>query len=310
MAMKEIVDSLNMSIPNDNPIRIITLTPFPHKKEYWEYIDLGFDNAFADFKEHNIIIDKMYFNQFDVESFVAVTNDIVTLKPNAVVLAPVFRDETMEFLHELNEANIPFSFVDSMIPDTNFLTYFGQNSFQSGYLAAKILIDGKIDKSKILVICTQRDGSESNQTITRHNGFMQYIKDNFLTDTIELLNLELLEDNESYNISAIEKILANNPDIKGAVTFNSKMYRIASCVKSNMRLVGYDTLPENLRFLRMGVIYSLIAQHPEKQSYLSIRALYRKLVLNQDVVKINYLPIDVLFRENIEDYMNFLDIES
>jgi hypothetical protein len=33
----------------------------------------------------------------------------------------------------------------------------------------------------------------------------------------------------------------------------------------------------------------------------------RELIFKQEIKKINYVPIDILMKENIEDYMNFTE---
>jgi LacI family transcriptional regulator len=76
---------------------------------------------------------------------------------------------------------------------------------------------------------------------------------------------------------------------------------------NNIRLIGYDLLTENVNYLRKGVISLLLAQRPEKQAYMSAKDMCKKLIFNQDVAKINYMPIDILIKENIEAYMHFLE---
>ena len=48
-----------------------------------------------------------------------------------------------------------------------------------------------------------------------------------------------------------------------------------------------------------------MAQRPEKQAYFTVRDMCSKLVLKQQVNKINYMPIDIIMKENIDDYINF-----
>lgn len=298
------------SVNTEKAYRFVSLTPTTQGQEYWESIDKGFDRAATDFAQSNLSIDKMYFNQYDVESFVQKTAEVIQNKPDAVIFSPVFRLESIEFIAELNKQNIHFAFVDSMIIGTNFTSYYGQNSFQSGYLAGKILLDMKLEKIKLLVLKVMRNGSESNQTTTRYEGFLQYIKDHYLTDYINIIEVMLKDEDEEYNSKILEKTIANNHDIKAVITFNSKIHRMASYANSDIRVVGYDTTSSNIRHLKTGIIYALIAQHPEKQSYLSIRDLYRKIVLNKNIKQINYLPMDVLYKENIDDYINFISIED
>jgi LacI family transcriptional regulator len=59
--------------------------------------------------------------------------------------------------------------------------------------------------------------------------------------------------------------------------------------------------------LKRGVVDCLIAQRPDKQSYFTVRDMCRELIFRQEIKKINYMPIDLLLKENIEDYMQFIE---
>jgi hypothetical protein len=40
---------------------------------------------------------------------------------------------------------------------------------------------------------------------------------------------------------------------------------------------------------------------------MSAKDMCKKLIFNQDVAKINYMPIDILIKENIDAYIHFLE---
>jgi LacI family transcriptional regulator len=142
-------------------------------------------------------------------------------------IAPIFKEESLKFTNELKANHIPFSFIDSMIEEADFVTYYGQNSVQSGYIAAKFVLNSLPEFSKVLVIRTQRKGAVSNQTLNRYNGFMQYMADNQLKDKIELINLELKDDDENTNFELLSNVFSVHANIKASITFNSKVFRLA-----------------------------------------------------------------------------------
>jgi len=299
------------SLASKKHYRFVCMIPTYQPGEYWESVDKGFNQASLDFVHHNVQIDKKYFNQFDVNSFIQVSKDILENEPDAVFMSPIFREESISLSNELTKHNIPFSFIDSIIPEANFLTYYGQNSFQSGYIAAKFLLNEMPEKAQIIITRTQRIGSVSNQTITRYKGFMQYVEDNGLNDYFDFINVELIDNDEESNKVIFETIFSENKNIKAAITFNSKVYRLAmyltSLNKSNIRLIGYDLLDLNISYLQQGVINCLISQRPDKQAYFTVRDMCRELIFKQEIKRINYVPIDTLFKENIEDYIHFIE---
>ncbi|HEY6913176.1 MAG TPA: LacI family DNA-binding transcriptional regulator [Paludibacter sp.] len=299
------------SLASKKQYRFVCLFPQYEQGEYWEIVDKGFSLAAKDFIHHNVHIDKRCFNQFDANSFITVSNEILNNEPDAVLISPIFREETIKFTSELAARGIPFSFIDSTIDDVDFLTYYGQNSFKSGYIAAKLLLESMSEKAQILVIRTQRKGSVSNQTLSRNNGFMQYIQEFNLGNQYELINVEFKNDDEESNRRILSEVFNSNSNIKGAITFNSKVYRLAMHLDAlnhtDVRLIGYDLLDQNVSYLQQGVISYLIAQRPDKQAYFTVRDMCKELIFKQEIKKINYVPIDILIKENIEDYMHFTE---
>jgi len=317
-AVKKVLEEINYtpniiarSLASKKHFRFVCLFPEYKTADYWQSVSSGFDLAGEEFVHYNVRIEKRYFSQFDAQSFVRISNEIIETKPDAVFIAPIFRNEALKFTIELNQLQIPFSFIDSLIEETNFVTYYGQHSFQSGFIAAKLLLNPIYENEKVLIIRTKRNGAVSNQTINRYNGFMQYVKDNMLTDKLELINLEFNEDNEDFNIEILRNAFATYTNITAAITFNSKVYRLAKYIETlnykNVRIIGYDLLEQNVNYLKQGVISYLIAQRPNKQAYFTVQDMCKELIFDQKISRINYVPIDVLMKDNIDYYLNFND---
>lgn len=309
-ALKELNYSPNIfarSLASKKQYRFVALIPKHDLKDYWEEVEQGFNTASQEFINYNVVVEKKYFDQFDAASFAELGDSVLADMPDAVIMAPIFKAETLDFANRLSENNIPFSFVDSMIEQLNFLTYYGQNSFQSGYIVAKLLLNLIPENSEVFIIRTQRKkGAVSNQTFSRYQGFMHYMNEFHATETVKLINIELKDDDENANLELIRKTLENHPNIKAGVTFNSKVFRLATHLetlnRSDIRLLGYDLLEKNVAYLKKGIISCLIAQRPDKQAYYSVRDMCRELIFGQEVSKINYMPIDILLKENIEYY--------
>ena len=314
-AVQKVLDEINYSpnllarsLASKKHYQFACLIPMHKATDYWESVEKGFSQAAIDYLHYNIHIERKYFNQFDANSFVDVSKELVKSQPDAVIMAPIFRDETLAFTKELQQLEIPFSFIDSMIEDADFLTYYGQNSFQSGYIAAKLLLNSLPNAAQVLVLRTNRKGAVSNQTIARINGFMSFVSENKLSN-IELIHLEMNDENEDANREILSDVFSKNTNLKAAITFNSRVYRLANHLEilqhADVRLIGYDLLQKNVDYLKQGVVSYLIAQRPEKQAYFAIRDMCAKLIQKQSITKINYVPIDILIKENIEDYMQF-----
>ena len=95
------------------------------------------------------------------------------------------------------------------------------------------------------------------------------------------------------------------------IIFNSRAHVLGDYfqhqdIDKHFKLIGYDVIESNLSHLNNGYITHLIAQRPEVQGFNCVRALFRHLVLKEKVEQINYMPIDILIKENIKYYNNYI----
>jgi LacI family transcriptional regulator len=299
---------LARSLASKKHFKLICLIPGHLSTDYWESIEKGLDQAAGEFIHYNIHLKKYFFDQFDVNSYLKVTESLNFKEIDGFIIAPIFRAETLNLSLKLDELKIPYSFIDSMVEEADFLTYYGQNSFQSGYVAAKLLLNSLTDNSRVIVVRTKRKGAVSNQTLGRINGFMDYITKQNLNN-ISLIHVELSDTDEKFNRELIRKIFQENTNIKGMITFNSKVYRLVKYLdeinQADIKIIGYDLLQQSIEFLKQDKISYLIGQRPEKQSYLTVRDMCTAIIFKQEVKKICYVPIDILMKENINDYTYF-----
>ena len=66
--------------------------------------------------------------------------------------------------------------------------------------------------------------------------------------------------------------------------------------------MGYDMLPKKCRMYAKGSISFLIAQHAYQQGFSSVDTLFQSIVLKKEVRPINYMPIELLSKENVDFY--------
>ena len=70
--------------------RFVCLIPAYQPGEYWESIETGFDRAAGNICSTNVHLEKVYFNQYDPQFIQKGIAQILLIRPDAVILAPVF----------------------------------------------------------------------------------------------------------------------------------------------------------------------------------------------------------------------------
>ncbi|MDR0415699.1 MAG: LacI family DNA-binding transcriptional regulator [Prevotellaceae bacterium] len=290
--------------------KLVVLIPEAVQGDYWWDIIKGIKRAGEEVADYHVKTEILQFNQYSMESFANLSQRLLEINPTGVLMAPFFRREVLRLTRELEERNIPFVFIDSNVESVNSLAYYGQQSHQSGYVAAKIMFSSNIALySTILLVHMLRSGDTpngSNQTARREEGFLAYLEKYSLESSYQIVRVNLHAENESGNEEQFDEIFKQNQNIQGIITFNSRIYRVANYLEKrkikNIRTIGYDLLDRNVHYLKNGLVEGLIAQRPQLQGYYGLTALARHLAFKQPAKPVCYMPIDILFKENINDY--------
>ncbi len=284
------------------------LLPQHEEGEYWTDVEAGIRQALETYSDFNINADILYYDPYDYHSFETAALQILDTNPDGVMVAPTAPQYTKPFTDELSERHIPYIYIDSNIKEEPALSFFGQNSHQSGYFSARILmlLAGK-EAQSIVIFRKINDGIVgSNQQERREIGFRKYMNQYHPSCQILELNLHAKYDTEDNKM--LDDFFRLHPDVKNGITFNSKAYIIGEYLQkhamSDFNLMGYDLLQRNVECLKQGSIFFLIAQQPTLQGFNGIKTLCDYLILKKEVARENFMPIDLLTKENIEFYYN------
>lgn len=273
--------------------------------DYWEKVESGIRKEASELSDFKVNINILNYCQFDVDSFCKVMEQVLGQAPDGVLIVPSIRSVTYDFTVKFDRLNIPYVFIDSNVEESNYLAYYGQHSYQSGYLAAKLLLTQKPDINEIAVFSFYHIGQKpSNQISLRMSGFSSYVLEKKNSSKLHRAALEV--GNTGHNEKVIHQLLLQNPNIEGAVIISSRSFAAAEFFDkyklSQIPLIGFDLLEENVRYLKKNVISYLIAQRPEEQGFKGIKALSDHILFKKPVSRINYTPIDILTQENIDFY--------
>jgi LacI family transcriptional regulator len=288
----------------------ITVTPEPGKGEYWDKLAEGVSRAEEELFSYHVSIWRMYFNQYDKNSFDALIPVIARSDCQGVVIATLFRDSVVKLTSILDTINIPYVLIDAYIEDTRCIAYYGTHSYDSGYLAGRLLLEQIQPDDDVAAFYFNRKGDyKSTQVSGREDGFCEYLKKHKHRGHIRPVKISA--DECSDNETVLASFFKDYPGVKAGIIFNSRACFLCRYLErldaaKDFRLIGYDVLDDNIHFLRSGLITHLIAQRPEVQGLNAVKALFRHLSMNEDILRVNYMPLDVLVNENIEYYNNYI----
>jgi LacI family transcriptional regulator len=283
------------------------LIPEPVSEEaYWNKPMVGVRKAFQEIHQYGVNISIHLFKQSDSKTFLAETAHILQSNPEGVVLAPFFSRESKEFVAELKKREIPYVFIDSNLKDSEKLSYIGQDSFQSGMLAAKLLDYSIPENASILILHFAKEMDNLNHLTQREKGFYEYFNSKSPDTMRNLTTMEIADPTETDSQEKIKTLLISNPDIRGIFVTNSQVYYLGRLLENSgmkgLRVIGHDLITENISFLKKGIVDFLICQRPEEQGYRAILTLFEHLVLKKEVNIESYTSIDIITKENLDYY--------
>ena len=289
----------------------ICLIPYYIEHDYWHSVVGGIERARQELRPFNVSVNYLCYHHGDKKSYQEACHTIRDSSVDAVLIAPNFREETIELTSYLQENKIAYAFVDFNMEEANALTYIGQDSYKSGYIAAKILMRNYSlgeGQELVLFLSNNKNNPAEIQMQRRLKGFMSYITEEY--DNLTIHEVVLNKSNQENNQQTLDEFCQAHPKAVLGIVFNSRVYQLGEYLRhaehSMKGLIGYDLLKANVDLLKSGDVHYLIGQRPGLQGYCGVKALCDHVVFKKSVDSVKYMPIDILIKENIDFYFEFV----
>lgn len=286
---------------------IVSLLPDPTEiNSYWLKHPYGMAKALAELQPFPISLTEIRFDLQNESDFQSKMADVLKLNPDGVLLAPIFKAESVAFCSTLSKRKIPYVFIDGYIEKTGFLAYIGEDVYRSGKVAGQ-LVDMITEPGKdILVVNIARNLRNVQHLRNRNLGFLSYFAKNSRNKGRKL-DISIKEpDMHEVNLE-MDRILRKFPRIGAIFVSGSKSYLIAKYLDEKqltyINLIGYDLVDSNVVYLKSGLTRFLIGQRPVEQTYIAIKKLFDYLAFEKIPEKIQYLPVDIISSENVDFFI-------
>lgn len=286
--------------------RIAAIIPNPQQDPYWSQSNLGILQAQSEWNQYGITIDLHVFDLFNKDSFHATAQEAITTKPDGIIIAPIFYHEALPVFDTLKQEQIPYVLFNTNIPEATPISFIGQNLFQSGKVAAQLLHFGQQVTGSFAVLHIDEDIHDSLHLLEKEKGFREYFSSNGKAK-FEILAFNLNPKDSTFDEQLTE--LINNDNLKGIFVSTSKGAALTASYlekqgKKHIRLIGYDLLDENLKYLKTGTIDFLIHQNPKRQAFLGISHLVNHLMFKKSSPQQELFPLEVITEQNLGSYLN------
>jgi LacI family transcriptional regulator len=288
-------------------VNLVSLLPEPsYDNSFWEKHPAGINRALGELNLFRINMNLVTFDMFNEEDFQLKARDVLSLHPDGVVLAPIFKNESVTFCKQLRESNIPFVFVDGFVENTDYLAFIGEDAYRSGRVAGQLADMTTSEGKAIAVLSIARNIRNVQHLNKRINGFMSYFE-NSGTRGRKNIPVSIPDPSPLTIKNVLDRTFTENTQIETIYMSGSKSYLIASYLEQynsgDIHLIGYDLLDRNIEYLKSGRIRFLIGQRPEEQTFRAVKKLFEFLSFNKKPEEMEYLPVDIVTSENADFFL-------
>src|SRR5699024_4192828 len=188
------------------------------------------------------------------------------------------------------------------INTTPYLGFIGVDSFAAGKLAGRIISSTR-DLHSVLTVHILQDIQNTIHFKNKEWGMNETLNRSDLLFSLHSLSLDPANLTRLEMVDQIAREIEKHHTDTLYVT-NSRAHYIAAPLKRlfpHLYIIGHDLIGANISLLRREIINVIIDQRSHLQGYLSIKTLVDHLVLNKQISPRQYLPLNIIYPENLPD---------
>jgi len=297
-------------------VRVAVVLPESMTDEFWAQTRKGIERTKRFILSYGIEMSYHDFDLSDHKSFSTSLDLAIAERPDAILVAPIFRKEFLHYVQIARQNEIPFVCINSEINDDDILCYIGQHSYNCGQLAGRLFHMSIGMKKSLAVVTLGHSFSNAAHIEEKIKGLEDYNDQNGCQYEIVQMQLEHYE--HAHDIDAfVKKELEGRDQLDAIFITNSRTAHLLNAnawIKNEaerLMIIGFDLVSQNIELLQSGHIDILLNQSPERQAYMGMINIFNHFVHRKSIPAKQYIPVDVVFKENYKLYQTpeFDDLE-
>ncbi len=298
----------NLALNQEWTIHIII--PQHQEDHFWTMVYDGISATDGMLQQFNLSLHFFQFNLHSVEDYLEKLEQACTAPSDFVLIAPVFTQETLSFLKTLPKDRARFLAINSEFGENSEMIYVGQDSFKAGQIAGNLFHNSipSIQK-QILCLTLGHDSSNAIHIQRKMEGLQAFDREYKAGFDLIPVTIEAFR-NEADLKASCQAIEAQHPSVEGIFFTNSRakpFIDASGYFKSRSKapkVIGFDLVRENINLLKDGLIDYLLDEQPYAQGKLGMSMIFDHLIYGKALQSTRYLPINIVIRENIDDYLS------
>lgn len=273
--------------------------------DFWQQVLIGARTADRQF-DHITIREYGPVSEADIQGQVAILENVITSRPDAIVIASTSSDATIPAIERAYDMGIKIILIDNLVHTEKYHSFLATDNIVGGGLAAeqfvKFLQDaGKPLKGKVGLISAM---AGVQVLIDRDTGFITRLAE--IAPELEILPTRYVDNDIPTALAAAEDIITSTPDLVGFFADNNHTgVGVGRAIAERnlgdeLVLIAFDSDPEEINALKEGAIDALVVQDPFGMGYYGVLSAV-------DAIEGKELPryvdtgVVVVTRENFND---------
>lgn len=237
--------------------------------DFWAVVEMG---TIAAGKEFGVNIDYIGpASEEDIDGQIRMVEAAISDKVDAIVLAAIDYERLVPAAEKAIAAGIPVVIIDSNINSDKMNGFVGTDNVEAGRVLGESMIDVLGTDINVVIVSFVKGAASSNE---RETGVLEAI-----SKYTEVNVLDVLYCNSDESIARQLTIDAVNKynRIDAFVCLNAyatvgTARGIIELNKSNeIKIIGFDSTPEEIEYLEKGYIELLVVQNPFSMGYLGVK---------------------------------------
>jgi ribose transport system substrate-binding protein len=244
-------------------------------------------------------------DQFDAAQQTPIVDAVAAKSPDAILIAPT---DTKALFAPISAAaaNSKIVLVDTTLEDPSMaVSQIASDNLEGGRTAGETLLELIGGKGKVLVVNVKPGISTTDQ---RGQGFEEAVKGQA---GVEYLGQEYSQDDPAIAAQIVTSTLSKHPDLKGIFATNLfSAEGSASGLRQagklgDVKIVGFDAGPKQVKDLEDGLVQALIAQKPADIGRQGVEQAVKALKGEETTPEIG-TDFEVITKKNLSEMQDVL----
>jgi|YelNatPaOPRAMG01_1025707.scaffolds.fasta_scaffold00010_88 ribose transport system substrate-binding protein len=247
----------------------ILVSPKGLTHSFWLTVKAGADSAAREFGAE--IIWKGPSLETDVAGQIAIIEDYINKKVDAIVMAACDEQALVPVIQKADAAGIPVITIDSGVQSEIPKSFVATDNIAAARKAAEVLCELIGQEGEVACIPFVPGAATS---IMREQGFKEGLR---AYPKVKLVAVQYSQSDVATGMAVTENILTAHPELDGIFAANEPgaigagQALISRGLVGKVKLVAFDAAPNEIQALESGVIQALIVQDPFKMGYLGVK---------------------------------------